>query len=383
MRLSQVEILIYYDGPELVICRDRVGTRYLCLVVEQSAGERKYICTAVSPQRLQSVRVGDTDLRDVYSEPETDSCFLVHTDRDTLEDCEPTGPLPLPLDERLLPLGGYYLEKPPVSADALVMEADEKRKTVVHLSLSPPEAGQDPIISTETLGYTLNVLHRLVKHAFDRVLMGLDRATRRALRDPDLLKLDVYAFSPGSFTLHLQSRSDADLFGGVEIERALSRVDELVRTLEQPESWREIIASNRGHLVTAYRDLLGMVVERGVPVSYRWASPSHMASPGVQINIRSAGPIYQYLRDTGELDAQPRTLTGVFERANMDKGSWCINDENEDRKFRGTSARGVSLNGVTLGTKRYRLSCLERVSTRPDTGAEILRLELQRLEDLP
>ncbi len=90
----------------------------------------------------------------------------------------------------------------------------------------------------------------------------LSKETKNLLSDASKYQMEVFAFSPGSFTVNMQSKMSADWIGYVDIEKALTLVDTAVSASYDIEQATTFLRENRGHFLNAYRGLLEFIVER-------------------------------------------------------------------------------------------------------------------------
>lgn len=107
--LSHVETLLFYDGPELFVGRDQLGTSYVCVLVELNEETDKYLCVPVSPSRLNHLRTGDLDLREMVEHAETGEAFEGRVEKGDLSKIQ-IRPFP-EIPETWLPKAGFYVEE--------------------------------------------------------------------------------------------------------------------------------------------------------------------------------------------------------------------------------------------------------------------------------
>lgn len=74
-QLHILQILVYYDIPEIFIATDEVGTKFLCLLVDVDNESILYISTAISANRLTEFINGRVDLREIFVSPETNLIY--------------------------------------------------------------------------------------------------------------------------------------------------------------------------------------------------------------------------------------------------------------------------------------------------------------------
>lgn len=376
--IAHVETLVFYDVPQVFLAADAVGTSYLCVLVEQSEKADRYASVAISPGRLSDLRAGRVDLLEVFSRPEIDLRYQVDVGQQPLSDLrlEPVERFP----DAWLPEAGFFLEEhAPAETGSIVSEAAQRNRAVVHLTVSPPEARSDFKIDAYHLSAALGIFQTVVKFAYRKALNRLPPATRKLLGNTENYGLEVFAFSHGSFTVHMQSKISANPMGFADIAHALESLDAVTTALESPGDPLEIFREYKGHFATSYRRLLGFVVENETPLSYEWVTPEKSAPVRNRISVARASELYGLLTRSKELGSEEISLSGRFIRANTETGEWVLEGD-DGQRYRGTVAEetNVDLEGIVLGNKTYKLVCEERIIGVIGMGRERSRLYLLR-----
>lgn len=107
--LQILQILVYYDIPEIFIATDEVGTKFICLLVDADNKSILYISTAISSTRLTSFINGNEDLREIFINPETKHIYSFDKISDLIQaTIFKGGELP----EEFLPEVGFKYKKP-------------------------------------------------------------------------------------------------------------------------------------------------------------------------------------------------------------------------------------------------------------------------------
>src|ERR1700682_1194218 len=63
-------ILFEADGPQILVLRDTVDTRWIGLATSRKSDGDEYLCVQVSRGRLADFRHGKLDLREMFVNPE-------------------------------------------------------------------------------------------------------------------------------------------------------------------------------------------------------------------------------------------------------------------------------------------------------------------------
>jgi hypothetical protein len=381
--LKHKRTLVDYDGPQLFVGLDQIGTQYVCLATKEGKHSIQFICTPLSNSRLENFLEGELDLRDMILNPETGERFLAEV-VDLSEDINLFPFSEESVAEEFLPLPGFVLDKDPPERQVVQKEAVASGNAVLELSFNPEEArarSGEAGIEIPTLATGMIVFSNLVKHVFKKGLRTLDRSTRAILDRPENSLLNAYAASPsGSFTIHLRSVAHADLTGHIAIVNAFKTIDTIVDSLAEPESAIETLKGFRGHVVGDLKKLLELISVHNAPLSYSWAGPDGSTYSSKRISRRIADPVYHLLKQRTELAVEEREFTGLFLDVGTSHGkmTWTFESTDDGREYRGKSI--VGLGGVTVRTSLYHIHCIERLHTETISGKEKTTLELKSIE---
>jgi hypothetical protein len=108
--IQHQETLIDYDSPQLFVAYDQFKTQYLCLLVECSEYNDKFLCVPITSSRLKAFFSGWIDLRELYENPESDELFYA----DVVGLIKDIQLIPIAcesLSEAWLPEGDFYFNK--------------------------------------------------------------------------------------------------------------------------------------------------------------------------------------------------------------------------------------------------------------------------------
>jgi len=380
-------ILLDVDGPQIIVVRDAVGASYIGLLTESSQERDTFLCTAISARRLADLRQGRMDLREAFLVPELMEYFagrLTNGD-DTLPrlllDRIDTPPIEWLPDEGFF-LHDFLQEVPP-GATTIVSEATERHRAVVHFTLNPPEASEAAKINADRLAVALQAFQNVVRQAYRRAIADQAASIRALAAGEENYTLEVFGFAPSSFEVRLQSKASADLFGYSNLSRALKKIDELTAHLESPEVALDVAKQNRGHLIRAYQNLLKFVAENNTPLTYYWADPSAAVGVPRRITPEAASSLYEMLVSRKELGTEEIVLTGAFIKADVRNGSWTLLTA-ERKEYRGQLIEGqeISLSGIVLDTRLYRIVCEEHIEETVGSGRHSMKLFLRELQAL-
>ena len=376
--LAHFETLVYYDGPQLFIAHDQFGVRYVCLLVEQTEVYDKYLCVPVTSRNLQSLRSNERDLRDILQNPETGETFQAEVSGGHLESIEIQ-----PIEIQRIPLSwfpepGFVIHETPASVNPVVQEAQKRQRAIVEYTLNPPESEIESKITVAHLSQAIRLVQRLVKHAYRQAIREADHKLREVLIDPHNHELEVYAFSPGSFTVHMQSASPVDMFGYSQMAKALEILDLVTRDLEHPQEVLERIVPYRGHFATAYKDFLEFITANETSIAYEWSMPGLETSTRRHITTKQAEPLYHILAKHDDVGIEEVRFVGTLTKVDTKYGRWRLKSEVDQQEHQGVSdpSAGVNLDGLIVETQRYEFICEEQIKEQRGTGRETTELHL-------
>ncbi len=281
-----------------------------------------------------------------------------------------------------MPEPGLKWEPEPIPEEDVVKEAKERKRAVIYLALNPPESRGETAIYALNLSEAVKIYQVLLKYAFKKAITQLSPETRRNLDLADNYRVKVRGFSPGSFTIHMESENPADALGFVELAKGLRRLDDFFGATGDQDKVIEILKQNKGHLIGVYRKLLNLIVEQNSPISYRWAMPELEKGISRTITRESALSISEILNAKTELSVEEKVFIGRVIVANVPAGTWTLSSEEDGKEYRGSSDREISLGGITLETKRYRLVCEEHLEEESVTGREKTLLILKSFKEI-
>ena len=369
------ETLFYYDCVQVFSAVDRIGGSYICVLARGDDSD-SYLAAGVSPERLREFRAGKSDLRSLITQREGEEWFIVESGGDLAAELElevKSGPVP----EDLLPAEGFFLTSAPVNAEAVQKESKVRRNLVLEIWMDPPEAAVASRIRAETLAGFVSNVQTVLKHAYSKSLKGLSAETRRGLDVNDAHTIDAFAFAGGSFKVFFEAEKGPDLFGFVELKRAMEKLDELTANGDSPGKALEVMKENRGHLVGAYIRLLEFLVRTDTAFAYRWSDPGGETSHGRTITARQAGPLLEEFKKVAQLGVETVELHGYLREADSKRNSWRIESLDDGKEYPGEVAEGVSVSNLTID-KIYRFFCEERIEEQVATGREKRTLLLVR-----
>ncbi|PHS18440.1 MAG: hypothetical protein COA78_02110 [Blastopirellula sp.] len=370
------DILLYYDTPQLFAACDLVGTNYLCMLVEQSSDIDKFACVSLSEQKLIHFTTGKVDLREIFLYPEIKQFFQL----DVLDyqsndfEIESLSAPEFPL--HWLPEEGVLINNIQ-SQSEIIVESKQKARTIVHLSLNPPESINEPRINALTLSDALLCFQTMLKYAYKRSIAVLPSDKRKQLNVNENYQLDVFGFAHGSFRVKMQSQAYQNLLGETEIIKALELVDKLVENIDNPEESLQLLLENKGHFASSYIRFLKHIADGKSKISYSWAYSALEEPLTKQITSDQAQRLFELFNHQDELKEEEIELIGFFDKIDIKLGKWRLVDQGREiHNGELGEVEGLTLQGVVIGTELYKLKCVEKIFEIHGTSEEKKSLQI-------
>jgi hypothetical protein len=372
--LTISQVLLYYDLPQIMICDNAVGSKFISLLVQADDEETSYVCTPISAKRLAAFINGRIDLRSIFSQPEIRGYYTFnYIDDDVI--ATPLKETELPQD--YLPEPDFFLSKKS-DDQQIIQEATEKNNAVVHLSLSDKEDSNS--VFADNLGDILKYYQMTIENSYRKILSQSVSTHKSLYSDPSNYKLRAFASTPGSFNIHLFSTAEVNLFGGSIIDIALKKFDELLSNDLTDQEILTSLRSVKGHTISSLKNLLLKIIALDVNVKHKWYAPDQRKVHFTYIDKQKAERINGILSSAEELTEEIRAFQGYFEQVDTEYGTWRIYNSEDKKDYSGTCDSGVSLEGITVQNIIYRLICKEiveelKVSEKPKTKLILISIE--------
>lgn len=371
-KIKYCQTLFFYDVPMLFHCIDGIGCDYLCLLVEEADGNFIYLCTPVSRQRLNGFNKGYIELREIYTQPETSEFFTFQAKELALnKEIELDIYKEEAIPDRWLPDSGFFLTEKIEDSDEVLNMSREIHKPVLFASLDVPESKFDTRIDTDRLSHFLSTFQNLVKHAYRKACKSV--TTNIVGLEPfNAHKLQVVGFDHGSFTIKFETLDAGDLFGSCGVELSFEKIDAIAEAIDDPDKTLEILKKNKGHMAGAYIRLLIFLIENDANLNYKWAVPISTKPVIRNLTKEKAKPLVDFLMQKEDIGSEPIELIGKVIRADKNTGSWKILNDSDNKEYQGIIKDNtkLSLEGIVIGTTRYKFQCEEIIEEVLGTGKE-------------
>ena len=375
--ISVYRVLVQTDVPELALAKDNAGHTYLALLVDHDERTGKFVCIAISRERLGEIWSGRLGLRNAFLECETGEAFSADFDSDSAasqlrlqalsaipEEWLPSADLDL---TRFLAHGETDVEA------ELVAQASHGRISAGVFDLDPPEAMFEPVIESHHLAAGLKLWQNLLSHAGSYVMTKLGKATQQYfMPTEDDFVFRVRAHAAGSFRIHFESKRGGyvDTAGSTAFGLALTTIDGLTRHIDDPDRALPHLQETGAHVVRAYQAMLHFVATENVPITYAWADPGSPSAKPRPIGVSGAQRTVELLTRRKDLTSTQVTFVGRFidlssEENDAESGTWklvFLRPEKNRRSVRGKILEGAGdlLADIRFRKGVYRIVCEER-----------------------
>ncbi len=365
MRLGLLEILDFYDVPQLFVAKDAVDTLYLCLFYGFDDEDRQLcIAVSISGGRLNDFLTGHIDLRQIYLEPEQ-SLFDVIVDGNVIEAVIRNE---APSDE-MLPDEGYSMDYNRHESNEMIEASHEEGRTIIRLAFNYETTNHS--ISTDVLADTVHNFQGIVKKAYKRVTRS---------RDDSLANLFVRATMAASFDLELFSNESVNIFGGSKVADTLDMISPLFG--DDDEGVANCLATFKNVLAN-YKRLLKSLSENRMSLKCKWVKGYVGEMIGeCPISQERVQSLFTLASNLEMLQERQIVFEGAFFMANVRNGKWGFNPINDDRRKYGICLERELLTGIVLQNRLYRITCTEKPSHNPNTGVEYKTYVLTDLQSV-
>jgi hypothetical protein len=351
------ETLVFYDKPYLILCKDSIGVDYICLLVTEDDTKDGFLCVQLSSSRLTKFIIGEIELRDIFVKPEMGEYFFGNSADGDLESVAIQTIGKDQIDDNWYPETGVRFSFRESTDLHVLNESKERNRAIIHCTLSPPEAAIESKISATHLSEAVNLFQSVVKHAYRRTIRDATGDLKEILTKSVNYELEIYGFSPGSFTLLMQSAEKADLVGYSYIARALEILDNLNNEIDDTKKALKIISEYSGHFATTYKNLLKYIIDNEIPLAYEWSMPERKDTSVRRIIPRDAKPLYEAIIEVEDIGVERMRIRGRFSKVDKPNRRWTLDSEEDQKRYSGISE--TDLAGIVIHSHRYDVICEE------------------------
>lgn len=366
IRLKFIEVIVFYEVPQIFIATDIFDTKYLCLLYPHDDEFcYKYLAVKISEKRLNLFKGQSIDLLSIYKEPEDGSYFDVVVKE--ANDIIATPLAPDQIQSFMLPDEGFYCNYDAIDNEELISYSLQNGKVMSCIAFS--DINNSHNIDVNVLTNALDRYQAMIRNCHIK-RFGKQYASEAKMR--------ACALQAASFDVHFILNETFDMFGEASrISSTLQKIDEIF-SLNSPNGLKEKIEELQGHTLSSMRSFLQVLEMNKLSFKHKWVkSTLEKTVSGSAISLNAISRVYDYLNTHIELEEVTTEFVGYFASGTvLNNGKWTFICDK--KKINGTTDESDILNGITLGElHQYRIKCIEyqdtnHISAKPKTTYKLI-----------
>ena len=373
IRLKFIEVIVFYEVPQIFIATDIFDTRYLCLLYPHNEELcYKYLAVRISEKRLNLFKGNIIDLLSIYKTPEDNEYFDV-----VVKEANDITAIPISANQIqpfMLPDDGFYCNYDAVDNDELISHSLQNGRIMSCIAFSDIENSHN--IDVNVLTNALDRYQAMIRN-FHIKRFGKQDASEANMR--------ACALQAASFDVHFILNETFDMFGEASrISSTLQKIDEIFSE-KSTDGLKVKIEELQGHTLSSMRSFLQVLETNKLSFKHKWVKSTLEKSVlGSTISPNAISRVYEYLSTHTELEEVTTEFIGYFASGTvLNKGKWIfISDK---KKITGTTDESNMFNGITLGEHHlYKIKCIEYQEINPITAkpkASYKLIECNRIEE--
>ena len=374
IRLKFIEVIVFYEVPQIFIATDIFDTRYLCLLYPHNEELcYKYLAVRISEKRLNLFKGNIIDLLSIYKTPEDNEDFDV-----VVKEANDITAIPISANQIqpfMLPDDGFYCNYDAVDNDELISHSLQNGRIMSCIAFSDIENSHN--IDVNVLTNALDRYQAMIRNCHIK-RFGKQHASEANMR--------ACALQAASFDVHFILNETFDMFGEASrISSTLQKIDEIFSE-KSTDGLKVKIEELQGHTLSSMRSFLQVLETNKLSFKHKWVKSTLEKSVlGSTISPNAISRVYEYLSTHTELEEVTTEFIGYFASGTvLNKGKWIfISDK---KKITGTTDESNMFNGITLGEHHlYKIKCIEYQEINPITAkpkASYKLIECNRIEEL-
>ena len=374
IRLKFIEVIVFYEVPQIFIATDIFDTRYLCLLYPHNEELcYKYLAVRISEKRLNLFKGNIIDLLSIYKTPEDNEYFDV-----VVKEANDITAIPISANQIqpfMLPDDGFYCNYDAVDNDELISHSLQNGRIMSCIAYSDIENSHN--IDVNVLTNALDRYQAMIRNCHIK-RFGKQHASEANMR--------ACALQAASFDVHFILNETFDMFGEASrISSTLQKIDEIFSE-KSTDGLKVKIEELQGHTLSSMRSFLQVLETNKLSFKHKWVKSTLEKSVlGSTISPNAISRVYEYLSTHTELEEVTTEFIGYFASGTvLNKGKWIfISDK---KKITGTTDESNMFNGITLGEHHlYKIKCIEYQEINPITAkpkASYKLIECNRIEEL-
>ena len=374
IRLKFIEVIVFYEVPQIFIATDIFDTRYLCLLYPHNEELcYKYLAVRISEKRLNLFKGNIIDLLSIYKTPEDNEYFDV-----VVKEANDITAIPISANQIqpfMLPDDGFYCNYDAVDNDELISHSLQNGRIMSCIAFSDIENSHN--IDVNVLTNALDRYQAMIRNCHIK-RFGKQHASEANMK--------ACALQAASFDVHFILNETFDMFGEASrISSTLQKIDEIFSE-KSTDGLKVKIEELQGHTLSSMRSFLQVLETNKLSFKHKWVKSTLEKSVlGSTISPNAISRVYEYLSTHTELEEVTTEFIGYFASGTvLNKGKWIfISDK---KKITGTTDESNMFNGITLGEHHlYKIKCIEYQEIYPITAkpkASYKLIECNRIEEL-
>lgn len=374
IRLKFIEVIVFYEVPQIFIATDIFDTRYLCLLYPHNEELcYKYLAVRISEKRLNLFKGNIIDLLSIYKTPEDNEYFDV-----VVKEANDITAIPISANQIqpfMLPDDGFYCNYDAVDNDELISHSLQNGRIMSCIAFSDIENSHN--IDVNVLTNALDRYQAMIRNCHIK-RFGKQHASEANMR--------ACALQAASFDVHFILNETFDMFGEASrISSTLQKIDEIFSE-KSTDGLKVKIEELQGHTLSSMRSFLQVLETNKLSFKHKWVKSTLEKSVlGSTISPNAISRVYEYLSTHTELEEVTTEFIGYFASGTvLNKGKWIfISDK---KKISGTTDESNMFNGITLGEHHlYKIKCIEYQEINPITAkpkASYKLIACNRIEEL-
>ena len=357
IKLKIYQIIDYYDYPQIILCKDQVGTKYICELINVDETYIKYIAVQISNNKLSLVLSNEIDLLDVFDNPEIPIYYTFQISNESENEIEVTN---IEKSDIL-----YCLPDPDlyVGNDFKIQELNQiaikENKSIFELYIK--EFDNENSVKSHTLIDFINFTQKLFDHGFSIISRSFSKKIKDRLKEYNSSQLNIFAFKPGSLKIYFNTNSYVDVFGNTDDLLIINKLQELLSMeTSNIEEITNIFRQNKGHIINTIEKLCKKIIDSSTPFKLSYSLPNGIKYGEFDINYDRASIYYDIITKKEDLKEEIVKFTGYFMLADVEKGNWRLKIIDENKEISG-KCDGELLSGIVIETKEYTIVCEERI----------------------
>lgn len=347
MKLEIIEILSFYELPQIVVARNVFGTQFLMLLEsDETELGIQYLSVPISNEKLNLFKGKKIDLLSIYTNPEFDQYYLMYTKGKNEFQVQEISIEHISKD--MLPLEGFYCEYNENPIENLVNKSIISGR--ISSSLAIIDAHNSHQIDCNTLATIIQNYQDLVKSS---------HASLYGTKNTEEARLDIIATQAASFDVEFQSLLPLDLFGSSKISETFGVIDKLLGISEDEQLFKEI-EDQHYKVLGSLKKFVSVLAENKYSLRHSWVkSTIERSAIEKSFDTNQVCGLYEKLKQINETESEDISFEGILVLADAKNGRWGLLQDN-GKTVRGRSDDVDLLNGIQIKGTKYTFKCHTR-----------------------